>query len=59
MRVGDMLLDASGNMAAITKIEEIHGRFNVVNLELEEPAIIVANGLRTGDYDAQNGRFPD
>ncbi len=59
MRVGDMLIDASGNMAAITKIEEIHGRFNVVNLELEEPAIIVANGLRTGDYDAQNGRFPD
>ncbi len=59
MRVGDTLIDASGNMAAIAKIEEIHGKFNVVNLEFEEPAIIVANGLRTGDYDAQNGRFPD
>ncbi len=59
MRVGDMLIDVSGNMVAITKIEEMHSTFNVVNLEFEEPVIIMANGLRAGDYDAQNGRFPD
>lgn len=57
LKKGDQMLAADGEVRLVADVNNTNKMHEVYNLELEEPAVLIANGLQTGDFSAQNGQF--
>lgn len=54
-----MLLDELNDPVRVTHIEKKDETHNVFNLVFDSPTILIANGLKSGDFDIQNGWMPE
>lgn len=59
IRKGDTVFGWFGEKLLVAEVAKAEGCFEIVNLEFDQPTVIVANGFQTGDYSIQNGKFPE